>query len=410
MKIDKKSLIQIVVLVVLVIGGAAAYLMQQDGGLDFIGDLFESEPATIRTPAASRPQAPADKPATVPSVAKPKPAAAEIPATPAKGEVHGKSFVVESSSIENGLLVLKMGKDAVADLEVKVMLPDVSWETPAGKKYKVAETGGAGIPQVTLAWRDDGQSTPSEQKFADKYTLTLEFGQEKDKKLPGKIQINLPDEKKSHVAGTFEADIRGFRIVDGKPDLSADSVDTFQYLALRELLKDDPNKSLEVTSFRDGRYAQPESAGKNMSGYIEVQYRIGQDYLGLQRYQFEKDGGAWKVARALKGNQLDEAHPLHVPGAKDSPSKMLTYLAAKKLEADIQKKHPGKNIHRPEFMSRHSDKFKVGVCEVSYRFDVSGEPVKTAYLFRLQPGGWKFERELGKNEKLNFDTGRIGKR
>ncbi len=302
MKLDKKSLIQIVILIVLIAGGAGAYLMQQDGGLDFISGLFESEPATIRAPA-SRAQAPAvdKKPAPAPAApAAVKPGAPEIPATPAKGQIHGKPFIVENSYIESGILTLRLGKDVTADLEVKVMLPGSPWETPAGKKYNVMGTGGADMPQVMLAWKEDGQNTPSEQKFTDKYIMALEFGQEKDRKLSGKIYLNLPDETKSNVAGAFEADIRGFRIVDGKPDLAADSVDTLQYLALRELLKDDPNKSLEVISFRDGRYAKPASPGKNMTGSIEVEYRVGQGSPSVQRFQFEKDAGAWKVVRAQR--------------------------------------------------------------------------------------------------------------
>lgn len=297
MKLDKKSLIQIVILIVLVIGGAGAYLAQQDGGLDFVSGLFESEPATIRAPAPAVARKPAPGPAA-PAAA--KPAAPGISAEPAKGQVHGKPFVVGDSYIENGVLTLRLGKDVTADLEVKVMLPGSPWETPAGKTFKVMEAGGAGTPQVALAWKEDGQGAPSEQKFTDKYSMMLEFGQEKDKKLPGKIQLNLPDETKSHVAGTFEADIRGFRIVDGKPDLSADSVDTLQYLALRELLKDDPDKSLEVISFRDGRYAQAGSPGKNMTGSIEVEYRVGQGSPAVQQFQFEKDAGAWKVVRAVR--------------------------------------------------------------------------------------------------------------
>jgi hypothetical protein len=297
MKLDKKSLIQIVILIVLVIGAAGAYLAQQDGGLDFVSGLFESEPATIRAPAPAAARKPAPGPA---ATAATKPAAPGIPAAPAKGQVHGKPFVVENSYIENGVLTLRLGKDVTADLEVKVMLPGSAWETPAGKNFKVMEAGGAGTPQVVLAWKEDGQSAPSEQKFTDKYSMMLEFGQEKEKKLLGKIQLNLPDETKSHVAGTFEADIRGFRIVDGKPDLSADSVDTLQYLALRELLKDDPNKSLEVISFRDGRYDQAGSPGKNMTGSIEVEYRVGQGSPAVQQFQFEKDAGTWKVVRTVR--------------------------------------------------------------------------------------------------------------
>ncbi len=105
MNLDKKSLIQIVVLVVLIAVGAGAYFMQQGGGgLDFITGFFESKPATTRAPAVKT-QAPAadKKSGTAPAAdVKAKADVPAIPATPAKGQIHGKPFVVESSSIENG--------------------------------------------------------------------------------------------------------------------------------------------------------------------------------------------------------------------------------------------------------------------------------------------------------------------
>jgi hypothetical protein len=414
MNLDKKSLIQIVVLVVLIAVGAGAYFMQQGGGglgLDFITGFFESKPATTRAPAAKA-QAPATdkKPGAAPTAADLKASASAIPALPAKGLIHGKPFVVESSSIENGTLTLRLGKDASADLEVRLMLSTPPWEVPAGKNFKVSGPAGTSAPQIVLAWKEDGQNAPSEQKFTDKYTLVLEFGQEKDKKLPGKISLSLPDEVKSNVAGTFEADIKGFRIVNGKPDLTADSVDTLQYLAFHELLKGDSSSTMEVIASRDGRYTQPESPNMRMTGYLEVEYRVGGGSSQIQRFQFEKDGGSWKIAKTLNANQLDEAHPLQVLGLKDSPAKVMAYLAAKKVEADIQKKYPKKNIYEPGFTTRYSDKFKIGVCETRYKLEPAGEAMKTAYLFRHRAGGWALDRELGKNEKVNFDTGSIGKR
>jgi len=412
MNLDKKSVIQIVILVVLLAGGAGAYLMQQGGGLDlsFITNLLESKPAVTRAPTAHAPTV--RKPgATAPVAAnKPKPDLPAIPAAPAKGQIHGLPFVVESSTIENGVLTLRLGKDVAADLEARVVLPGTPWETPAGKNFKVPGAPGAAVPQIVLAWKEPGQAAPAEQTFTDKYTLALEFGQEKNGKLPGKISLSLPDEVKSNVAGTFDADIRGFRLVDGKPDLSADSVDTLEYLALRDLLKDDPDKALEVVGFRDGRYSQPESAGRNMTGYIEAEYRIGRNSSVIQRFQFEKQAGEWKVAHTLGADQLDQAHPLQVPSAKDSPDRFLTYLAAKRLEADVHKKSPKKEIYEPAFAAHHSDKFKIGVCEASYKLNPSGEPQKTAYLFRRGAGGWALERPLGKTEKVDFDTGRLTKR
>jgi hypothetical protein len=410
MNLDKKSLIQMVVLVVLIAVGVGAYFMQQGGGgLDFITGFFESKPATMRAPAAKAQAPAADKKPGVPAAAEIKARAPAIPSTPATGQIHGKPFVVESSSIENGTLTLRLGKDANADLEVRLIFSTPPWEVPAGKSFKVTGPAGANAPQIILAWKEEGQSAPSEQKFTDKYTLLLEFGQEKDKKLPGKISLSLPDEVKSHVAGTFEAEIKGFRIVNGKPDLTADSVDTLQYLAFHELLKGDTNNTMEVIASRDGRYSQPDSPNTNMTGYLEVEYRVAGGPSQIRRYQFEKDGGSWKIASTLNANQLDEAHPLHVPGPKDPPAKVLTYLAAKKFETDVQKKHPKNNIYEPGFTTRYSDKFKIGVCETRYKLEPAGESMKTAYLFRLRAGGWALDRELGKNEKVNFDTGSIGK-
>lgn len=415
MNLDKKSLIQIVVLIVLIVGGAGAYFMQQGGGLDsiisFATSFLESKPATTRAPV-SKAQAPATdkKSGAAPVNMMAKANVPVIPSTPAKGEIHGKPFVVESSSIESGVLTLRLGKDVTADLEIKVMLHTPPWEVPAGKKFNISNTTSVNTPQVVLAWKEEDQAAPSEQKFNDKYTLVLELGQEKDKKLPGKIYLSLPDEVKSHVAGTFEADIKGFRIINGKPDLTADSVDTLQYLALAELLKNDQGNNLDVVTARDGRYSQPETPGKNMTGYIETEYRYGQGPTKVQRFQFEKDTNGWKVLRTLNGNQLDEAHPQQLPGLKDAPAKVLTFLAAKKLEADIQKKFPKQDIYEPEFTTRHSDKYKIGVCEASYKLDPAGEAMTTVFLFHHRSGGWALDRELRKNEKVNFDTGRIVKR
>jgi len=410
MNLDKKSLIQMVVLVVLVVVGVGAYFLQQGGGLDFVTGLFDNKPGgtkgTItRAPTTGKGAAGTAEPAD----SKPKADVAAIPATPAKGQIHGKPFVVESSHIENGVLTLYLGKDAQADLAVRIVLFTPAWEVPAGKHFKFTNASGTGLPQVVISWNEAGLDAPREQKFTDKYSLQLEFGAEKNGKLPGKIHLTLPDEVKSSVAGTFEADIKGFRIVNGKPDLMADSTDTFQYLVLRELLRDDPDKAVEIVAFRDGRYSAPEGQGTNMTGYIETEYRVGQGAAVTQRYQFRKEADGWKVAHVLNANQLDEAHPLMVPGPKDVPDRMMTYLAAKNLEAGIQKKSPRKGIYDAAFTVQRNDKHKLAVCDVSYRLEADGKPQKTAYLFRLKPKGWVLDHELGKKEKVDLKSGRVSK-
>lgn len=396
--LNKKSLIQIVVLVLLLAGGGAAYLMQ-DEGIGFITDLFEEE-----KPAAPPPMA--RKPAAAPGQASAPARKAEpaIPVTPAKGQLAGKDFTLESASIHTGALVLRQGQDAAAT-EVRISRLTTNYEVPAGKKFKLANASGADAPVVEVVTGTG--STAARQEFRDKYTLTLEFNGEKDGKLPGKLSLALPGEPKSSIAGTFEAQITGFRIANGKPDLTADDTETLGYLALRDILKDDPDKQIKDPVLRDMRL---NSAGAPPIGYLEASYRVGEGPAMLQRFQFVKEKGEWRVLRTLRADQIDEAHPASAPKAKDKADALFPYLAAKRLEANLQKKYPKKGIFVTDFVSRSSDKHKVGECSVTYRLEGNEQPITATYLFRLKPGGWALDRELGAKEKLNLANGRIEKR
>jgi hypothetical protein len=57
-----------------------------------------------------------------------------------------------------------------------------------------------------LRWRDGGQT--ARENFDGGYALRLEFGALANNRIPGKIYLCTPDESKSYVAGTFNADIR----------------------------------------------------------------------------------------------------------------------------------------------------------------------------------------------------------
>ncbi len=409
LKLNKKSLVQIVLLVFLVVLGAGAYLYQQEGGLDFITGYFANEPPVTQAPVArKRPvEQPAAAPAPVAEAEKaPKPAAPPALDQPAKGRIHGKPFVVEGGTIEDGVLTLRQGKEGAANLEVSINLLTKKWEVPAGKRFKFEKQSGPDVPRIRISWKEDGQNASRERQFTEQYTLLLELGQEQNRKLPGKINLVLPDEAKSTVTGAFEVDIRGFRIIDGKPDLAGDSPDTLQFLALREILKDDPDKPIKDVVIRGTRMTGGTTSGEPPTGYLEIEYRIGEGAPIIQRFQFAKEKEEWRILRTLNANQIAEAHPYRAPTAEDSPDKLFNYLAAKQLETDTLKS-PKKGIFDVQFVARHSNKHKIGVSTLSYRHERNGRRVETTYLFRLQKNGWVLDRKLGKQEKVNFATGKI---
>lgn len=288
---NKKSLFQMVLLVVLVVAGAVGYVYMQEGNLDFITQLVGDKPAEVNAPVP-KPRVVTRSPRPAPVAAR-KPEAPEIPAQPAKGQVGGNLFAVEAAAFEGGALTLRQG----AAVAVRVDLTNMPWEAPAGKVFKFNPASDGELPQVAIRWKDAGQPQASVKRFGGKYTLQLEFGPERDNKLPGKIYLVLPAEAKTSIAGTFEADIRGFRIVNGKPDLSVDSIDTLQFLALREVLQDDPNKPMQNLAFHGGRYVTSTEADKP-TGYIELQYQSGAAKPQVQKFQFVKKNGEWRILSA----------------------------------------------------------------------------------------------------------------
>lgn len=407
---NRKSIVQILVLVLLIAVGAGVYLSQQEGGLDFVLDLVGlgpgEVPKAVVTPKPMRKAtAPAPKPAHE-MAAKAKEVVPSIPAHPASGTVRNGTFTVDSANINNGVLTLRAG--GPSPTEVKVYLRTRAWYVPSERSFQVmpATTVTDSTPKVGVRWSDSAQAEPVENDFTEKYTLKLEFDKVQNGKLPGKIYLALPDESKSQVAGTFTADIRGFHLVDGKPDLTIDSVDTLQYLALHEVLKGDPDMKLTDVAFRQGRY-RTATAGAPPSGYIEIQYRVADAEPAERKFQFVKEQDQWRVAGTLRPDELDAAHPREVPAPKDPPEQLFPYLAARKIEADAQKRHPGQLLVASEFATRYNEKKKIGVVDVGYKVG-DGAPVRTAFLFRLDKKGWKLDRELKKKERVNLATGKIG--
>lgn len=405
MAVNRKSVVQVLILVLLIVAGAGYFLYTQEGGLGFITDFFGGSSGPPPQTAAPRP-ATAKPGAPGPRVEKPKDDAPTIPAQPVTGKVRNAPFTPDVSEIDSGVLMLRQGKGA-ADTEVTIFLYTKPWEVPAGRSFKSINPSAApNSPHVRIRWHDEGQNAPRQREYTEKYTLILEFGQERDKKLPGKLFLSLPDEDKSQLAGTFEASIRGFRLIDGKPDLSSDSVDTLQFLALNEILKDDPNKAVKDLSFQHGRYDTQPAAGSPPTGYLEVAYRVGEGAPTVQKFQYVKETDAWRVVGTLRPGQLEAAHPFKVPGAKDAPDRLFPYLSAKRVEAEVQKRHPNKLINAAEFVIRTNEARKIGVCEAAYKIE-GGQPVQTAFLFRRGPNGWSLQRELGKKERVNFTTGKV---
>lgn len=100
---------------------------------------------------------------------------------------------------------MRRGRSGTTDLGLSIAFFAKQAEELDGKTLIVTATN-AVAPRLTLRWKDGTEAKT--QSFRQGYALRLEFGAIDRARIPGKIYLCAPDEAKSCVAGTFNAEVR----------------------------------------------------------------------------------------------------------------------------------------------------------------------------------------------------------
>ena len=110
--------------------------------------------------------------------------------------------------MEEGCLKLWQGEGFSTHLEqFEIDLSRKNVENFSGKTFAVELNQKAGI-EITIAYSGAEKGSIKTSTYMKNYTMKLEFGTAKDGKIPGKIHLRLPDEMRSFVLGTFEAEMK----------------------------------------------------------------------------------------------------------------------------------------------------------------------------------------------------------
>jgi hypothetical protein len=131
-----------------------------------------------------------------------------IPDGPASGSIHGSGFVCERSTLQGGTLSLRQGKTWPPDLGLTILLVARQGEELSGKTIEIPADRQPPVPRVILRWKDAQQEPLTHSVNEGGYAMKIVFGNAANGRMPGKLYISLPDEDKSFVAGTFDAEIR----------------------------------------------------------------------------------------------------------------------------------------------------------------------------------------------------------
>ena len=130
---------------------------------------------------------------------------AVIPDSVAAGRIHGQDFIVERAILQSGTLTLRAGRNGTVEFGVMINFGGAQPESLAGQSLNIA-TNVNKAAGVTLRWKDDDRQ--SKATITNGYALRLNFSRLSGNHLSGKIYLCTPDETKSYIAGTFNADIR----------------------------------------------------------------------------------------------------------------------------------------------------------------------------------------------------------
>jgi hypothetical protein len=132
---------------------------------------------------------------------------AAIPTTAVSGRILGREFTLGHASVQNGSLSLWQGAKWPPDMGVTILGPKRPPQDYAGKRFLIPTNYSDKTPRLILRTKDDQQHAVT-QNVDGGYALKLEFDAIADGHLPGRIYLCLPDDAKTVVVGSFNAEIR----------------------------------------------------------------------------------------------------------------------------------------------------------------------------------------------------------
>jgi hypothetical protein len=128
-----------------------------------------------------------------------------IPDGAVVGRIHGQDFVCTRATFQKGSLALRAVAHGTFEFGVTVDFSGEEPEVMAGKSFNISNNVDRAA-KITLRWKENGEVKKA--YFQDSYVLRLDFGPLNKTRLPGKIYLCTPDDARSYIMGTFDADTR----------------------------------------------------------------------------------------------------------------------------------------------------------------------------------------------------------
>ena len=127
--------------------------------------------------------------------------------------------------IPMNVLSIRQGTNFYSDREVMVYLKLKAGESLVGQSWTIGPDTRTNVPNVVKRWRPNPKFAPQQKSFANGYAMRLEFVNQSEDLVQGRVYLALPDTEQSVIAGQFNAEIRQARPVAAVPDVTDVMVD-----------------------------------------------------------------------------------------------------------------------------------------------------------------------------------------
>lgn len=231
------------------------------------------------------------------------------------GKVHGQPFVYERVELVGGVLDMREGTNFLPLREVRVLIDLDPTGMTERRSFYVQPTD-QNPPQVFVSWQDKAGALQT-QIVKRGYSMELQLAPLDDYRLNGYVQLILPGQPASFLAGNFVAMTNHLRFVKGNVDITYDDPDTLRYVtrdylksqyqqgALRSVLVDDVSMDLD--------------SGK---GTATARVRLSNDQLEEHQLALQRDDMGWQVVSGSDQSKVLQAGVEVVPAQDEvTPSK-----------------------------------------------------------------------------------------
>ena len=228
--------------------------------------------------------------------------------------VNDKKYVIESFSVRDDWVTLSTRKELgrLPDLELKIGLHNHEIDDFSNKKLQYSGKAFTD-PHIQISWKEQAKSFPKSEYISKNYNLSMQFGQEKDFRIPVQFFFSTDENIKVRANGSLLAKTSDLVVVNGKIDIHQDNYDTVLYVA-EQFIKDvyglNEVKNLQIRGHslsypaNDKKYADPEYV------YSTSDLGLVFDYAGKTVEAdmiLVRTNDGWIVYRALKPERMKSA-------------------------------------------------------------------------------------------------------